>query len=366
MMWCKWIAAAAIAALSSAAFGQGAQFPAGTVWGNDTAAQRPGKTSTVTAILDRAIGSTRGAILQRGASGWAVFGPGATARVPYLSGGTGADPILGAFTLPASVNSGGVACFNSTSSEISSNTLSVSQLILGGGVGGCPVAIGSLGTVTTVLHGNAASSPSYGPVVSADLNLTTTGCTNQFVTAISTGGIGTCSTDVLASAQHANQGTSTQVLHGNAAGNPAWGGVNMASDITGVTPFVNGGTNDTGTGASTYTPTATCSGGGSLTTSTITGRFKQLAGKFYWMKIDAVLTTVGTCVGGIDYSLPTGVTGVVQGNQIIMGREFVNNGKSMQGRMVNSATTARVAYYDNSAALVNGDEQVIEGIVEIQ
>lgn len=84
--------AAALCLLASAAFGQGAQFPAGTVWGNDTAAQRPGKTATVTAILDRALGSTRGAILERGASGWAIVGPGATSGLPWVSNGVGADP----------------------------------------------------------------------------------------------------------------------------------------------------------------------------------------------------------------------------------------------------------------------------------
>jgi hypothetical protein len=86
------------------------------------------------------------------------------------------------------------------------------------------------GTTTTVLHGNAAGHPAFGPVVSADMNITTTGCTNQFVTAISAGGVGTCTTDTLASAQHANQGTTTTVLHGAAAGNPSFGAV-VSADL---------------------------------------------------------------------------------------------------------------------------------------
>lgn len=87
----KWIAALALSILSTAAFGQGAQFPAGTIWGNDTAAQRPGKAATVSAILDRALGSTRGSILERGASVWGVVAPGA-AGLPYTSNGAGFDP----------------------------------------------------------------------------------------------------------------------------------------------------------------------------------------------------------------------------------------------------------------------------------
>jgi hypothetical protein len=89
------------------------------------------------------------------------------------------------------------------------------------------------GTTTTILHGNAAGQPSFASVVSGDLNITTSTCTNQFVTAISSGGVGTCTTDTLASAQHANQGTTTTVLHGNAAGNPVFSAVTSA-DTTGT------------------------------------------------------------------------------------------------------------------------------------
>lgn len=38
-----------------------------------------------------------------------------------------------------------------------------------------------------------------------------------------------------------NQGATTTVLHGNAAGNPSWGAINLATDITGVLPSANGG-----------------------------------------------------------------------------------------------------------------------------
>lgn len=141
-----------------------AQIGAGQVWGNSTAARTAGKSETVTAILDRAFGSTRGAILERGASGWALLSPSATARVPYLSGGTGADPLFGAFTLPASVTSGGVACYTSTTAQGTSVLLTANAIIVGGGAGACPAPLASLGTTTTVLHGNAGGPPSFGSV----------------------------------------------------------------------------------------------------------------------------------------------------------------------------------------------------------
>jgi hypothetical protein len=114
--------------------------------------------------------------------------------------------------------------------------LTANQLVIGGG-SQATAALGSLGTTTTVLHGNAGGVPSFGAVVSADLNITTTNCTNQFVTGLSAGAVGTCTTATLASAQFANQGTTTTVLHGNAAGNPSFGAVSLTTDVSGDLPY---------------------------------------------------------------------------------------------------------------------------------
>lgn len=77
-------------ALSAPAFSQ-ATVPAGGVMGNSTATERTARAETLTAILDRALGSTRGAIIARGASGWMIVAPGTTA-FPWVSNGAGADP----------------------------------------------------------------------------------------------------------------------------------------------------------------------------------------------------------------------------------------------------------------------------------
>jgi hypothetical protein len=111
--------------------------------------------------------------------------------------------------------------------------LTVNELVIGN-AGADLKTLGALGTTATVLHGNAAGAPAFSAVVSADLNMTTTSCTNQFVTAISAGGVGTCSSATLASAQFANQGTTTTVLHGNAAGNPSFGAVALGTDVSGT------------------------------------------------------------------------------------------------------------------------------------
>lgn len=138
----------------------------------------------------------------------------------------------------------------------------------------------SAGTSTTVLHGNASGAPTWGAVVSADLNITSTTCTNQFVTAISSGGVGTCTTDTLASAQHANQGTTTTVLHGNASGNPSWGQVAISTDVSGLgtnvatwlaTPssanLAAALTDETGSGAAVFASGPTLSGNPTISSS---------------------------------------------------------------------------------------------------
>jgi len=158
----------------------------------------------------------------------------AWAQVDLSNGVTGTLPVSSGGTGLASGTSGGVLYFSGSTTLASSAVLAANQLVLGGGAGSAPATLGSLGSSTTVLHGNASGAPSFGAVVSADLNITSTSCTNQFVTAISSSAAGTCTTATLASAQFANQGTATTVLHGNASGNPSWAQVAIASDVSGL------------------------------------------------------------------------------------------------------------------------------------
>lgn len=83
-----------------------------------------------------------------------------TATIPVANGGTGI----------ASGSSGGLLYFSSTSALASSGALTQSALLLGGGTGAAPSALGSLGTTTTVLHGNASGAPTFAAVsLSADV-----------------------------------------------------------------------------------------------------------------------------------------------------------------------------------------------------
>src|SRR5882672_1153438 len=194
------------------------QVNAGSFWGNSTAVKAPPGPATASAMFDRALSSTRGTILERGAGGWVAVVPSVTAGLAWVSQGTGADPSYGvvglagggcaaalsasnggilystasacailagnatarlpllsgasttpqwgAFTLPASVTSGGIGYFSSTSVMASSALLTLNQLMVGGGAGSAPATIsltanqlvlggtppaglGTLGTTTT-------------------------------------------------------------------------------------------------------------------------------------------------------------------------------------------------------------------------
>ena len=82
-----------------------------------------------------------------------------TGTLPVANGGTGIT----------SGTSGGILYFSGSGTLASSGALTASNLVLGGGAGAAPTALGSLGTTSQVLHGNAAGAPSFGAVVAADL-----------------------------------------------------------------------------------------------------------------------------------------------------------------------------------------------------
>jgi len=110
-------------------------------------------------------------------------------------------------------DTGAIACPTCVTSAAA---LTSNRIVLGAGSQASAV-LGSLGTTTTILHGNAAGAPTFGAVVSADLSITTTSCTNQFVSAISAGAVGTCSTVPLAAlATQADQTILTNISGGAA------------------------------------------------------------------------------------------------------------------------------------------------------
>lgn len=69
--------------------------------------------------------------------------------------------------------SGGIPYFSGSTTIASSAALAANQIVLGGGAGTTPATLGSLGTSTTVLHGNGSGAPSFSAIVAGDLDATT-------------------------------------------------------------------------------------------------------------------------------------------------------------------------------------------------
>lgn len=81
---------------------------------------------------------------------------------------SGPNPIAVGSNSPLVVptgTSGGIIGFTSTTARSSSVLLTQHALVVGGGAGATPTPVASLGTTTTLLHGNATGDPTFGAVV---------------------------------------------------------------------------------------------------------------------------------------------------------------------------------------------------------
>ena len=99
-----------------------------------------------------------------------VFFPAAPAAdtVPVSTGGSsvvyGTVPVAAGGTGLTSGTDGGVLGFTATGTLASSVALTSHAIVVGRGAGFTPVPLASTGTTTTVLHGNAAGDPTFGAV----------------------------------------------------------------------------------------------------------------------------------------------------------------------------------------------------------
>jgi hypothetical protein len=138
-----------------------------------------------------------------------------TGTLPVANGGTGIT----------SGTSGGVLAYTASGVLASSGALTVSRIVLGGGAGAAPTVLGSLGTTTTLLHGNAAGAPTFSAVsltadVSGILPVANGGTNNAFFTV---------SGPAASAKTYTFPNASSTVLTSNAAVTAAQGGTGIAS-----------------------------------------------------------------------------------------------------------------------------------------
>ena len=208
----------------------------------------------------------------------------ATGTLGVNRGGTGLS----------SGTSGGILGFTASGTLSSSGLLAQNQLMVGGGAGATPSTLGSLGTSTTVLHGNASGAPSFGAVsltndVTGTLGVGSGGLgissgTNGGILGFTASGTIASSATLTANAivigggagatptALGSLGTSSTVLHGNASGAPSFGAVNLATEVTNTLGVANGGigiTGGTGGGILGFTAAGTLASSATLTANAL-------------------------------------------------------------------------------------------------
>lgn len=168
-----------------------------------------------------------------------VQGPAGTAT-QLLHGNAAGSPTFSAVSLTADVTGVTPVANGGTNSAaaLSGSTLMVSN--------GSAVVQGAAGTTATVLHGNAAGAPSYGAValaseVSGNLPIANGGTNSNTALTGSGSLVVHDGTKIVQGAA----GTATTLLHGNAAGAPTYSAASLTADVTGTLPVGNGGTNST-------------------------------------------------------------------------------------------------------------------------
>lgn len=153
--------------------GTGATSLTGLLTGNGAS---PFTAATSANVISLWSGTCNSSSFLRGDGACAAAGTGTVTSVgltmPGVFSVTG-SPVTtsGTLAVAASGTSGGVPYFNSSTTMASSAALTANQLVIGGGAGAAPASLGSLGTTTTVLHGNAGGAPSFGAVsLTADVS----------------------------------------------------------------------------------------------------------------------------------------------------------------------------------------------------
>jgi len=212
-----------------------------------------------------------------------AIGAATCATVNLLTETSGTLTVARGGTGLATGTSGGILAFSGPASLVSSGALTASAIVLGGGAGLAPTPMASLGTTTTLLHGNAAGAPTFAAVnaateVTGILPATNGGSANAFFAVAgpaasiktftfpnATSTVLTSNTAVTAAqggtgqavyavgdllqanttttlARLAAVSTGNAVISGGIGVVSAWGKIGLTTHVTGTLPVANGGT----------------------------------------------------------------------------------------------------------------------------
>lgn len=139
-------------------------------------------------------------------------------------------------------------------------------------------------------------------------------------------------------------------------------GLPLTTGVTGTLPIANGGTNDTGTAWTTYTPTVTATTG-TFTTVSASGRFKTI-GKTVFLTVLIVDTTNGTAAVVVTATLPPGLPPAVNNTFMIPGFNGTANVAVMANVSTNSGGVLNIIKYDGTFPIATGQSMWLTGVYE--
>lgn len=225
--------------------------------------------------------------------------------------------------------------------------------------------------------------PTFRAIVSADLPLISLATGVTGILPVANGGTNASSASITAfnnitgyTAAGATGTTSTNLVFSTsptlvtpALGTPASGvatnltGLPLTTGVTGTLAVANGGTGDTGTAWSTWTPTVS-SDGGTVTGATIstTATYKSL-GKTVWWQISCTLTAIGSGspTGAVRFTTPGGLTPLRTYNPACS--YYVNSGANAGG-FISADGKAYAFKADGTTLWANGNIFTFGGTYE--